>query len=130
MFPDLFRVRRARSSSFTSYWDRALQTQKADLISLVEQEASPLDSIFPQEALIHILRDYVYVPPRARLRNWPRSVLRQVLSSMSAYDWVASKVRESHPGPVITSEFLKRALVLRTFLARIAKQKPLVILHQ
>ena len=130
MFPDLFRVRRARSSSFTSYWDRALQTQKADLTSLVEQEASPLDSIFPPEALIHILQDYVYVPPRARLRNWPKSALRQVLYGMSLYDWAASKVRQSPPGPVITSEFLKRALVLRTFLGRIAKQKPLVILHQ
>jgi asparagine synthase (glutamine-hydrolysing) len=136
MFPDLFRGRRARSSSYASYWDRSLQTQKADLASLVSQEASPLDSIFPQEALIRILRDYVYVPPRARLWNLPRRALRQVLYRMPLYNRTASKGRKqdkvhaSPPRPLITSQFLARALVLRTFLARIAKQNPSVIPHQ
>jgi asparagine synthase (glutamine-hydrolysing) len=122
MFPDLFRFKRARSSSFTSYWDRSLQMQKVELTSLVEQEASPLDSILPQEALIHIIRDYVYVPPRVRPQNWPRSVLGQVLYGTPWYDWAASKVRELHPRPVTKSEFIARVLVLRTFLARIANR--------
>ena len=122
MFPDLLRIKRAQSSSFTSYLDEALQAQKAELIAFVEQETSPLDTLLPQEALIHILRDYVYVPPQSRLRDWPKSVLRRVLQGTTGYDWAASRVRVPHAGAVARAKFLERALVLRTFLARIAEQ--------
>jgi asparagine synthase (glutamine-hydrolysing) len=128
MFPELFRIQRARSSSFASYLDQALQAQKADLASLVAQEASPLDAMLPQEALAHILQDYVHVPSQARLRDWPKSSLRRVLHSTGWYDWAASKVRAGRPGSVTKSRFLERALVLRTFLSRIAAQEHAVML--
>ena len=118
MFPDLFRVRRARSSGFASYLEKVLQAQKGDLASLVEQEASPLDAILPKETLMRILRDYVHVPPRSRPRDWPKSALRRVLNDTAWYDWAASKVRQPHRGLVTKPKFLERALVLRTFLAR------------
>jgi asparagine synthase (glutamine-hydrolysing) len=121
MFPDLFRVRRAQSSSFTLYWDQALQDQKVELVSLVAQEVSPLDAILPQEALVHILRDSVYIPPQARFWDWPKNSLRRVLHGTAWYGWAVRRVRG--PGLVTKSRFLERALVLRAFLARMAAQE-------
>jgi asparagine synthase (glutamine-hydrolysing) len=121
MFPDLFRIRRAQSSSFTSYLDQALQAQKAELTSLMAPEVGMLDAILPPEVLVRILQDYAYAPPRSRLWDRPKHALRRVLRGTAWYGWAAHRVRG--PGQVATSKFLERALVLRTFLADITAQE-------
>lgn len=112
MYPELFRLPRARSSGYAGYWDAELPRQRAALAALLEEPgASRLDEFIPPEVTRSLLRSLPVHPLTKRLQTG-------VDFSLAALRKASG---EAHRGRFATSgdvlQMIKRLLLLRQVLA-------------
>jgi hypothetical protein len=121
MLPEVFGIERAMSSTFLTYWDRAVLEQKRALLEWIESSPSPLDAVIPGEALAAILRDYTHAAGPAGIRARVKMRLKEWFREGVFYEAAERVITLSRPPPVSVPTLLGRALVLRLFLADMQK---------
>ena len=126
MMPALFAIPSARSSSYARYWPEALREQAPQIRAFVESFDSPFDDVVAPDVLLRALE------LNSAWRQHSQSLLTKVLKKgyrLLKRTWLresglmtASQLKR----PVEPHVFLKRALLLRTYLANASQQAPLV----
>ncbi len=116
LFPALFALPGARSSSYASFWPAVYRQQSSHVRTWVESRTSPLDDLIEPRVLIALLdRD---LTGYTRLNHHGLRALKQVYVFMRAiHPRLTAFSGPSMFKPALpATQFLNRALVLRAFL--------------
>ncbi len=120
MFPRLFALPRARSASYSTYWNDAIKRQKSDLYAFIQGQSSPLDEIIAPEILLALLDTDLAAHTRPNAFLWAAAT-RAYRLLKKAHWHRSGLVRPSFfRSTVPATAFLVRALTLRSFLAETA----------
>ncbi len=119
MFPELFRLPRATSASYDSYWPDAIRQHNTALRAFVTERASPLDALISPDILLMLLE--ADLSPRGTSALFAQPMMKSAYRRVQRNRLVRmglSRLKLTSSG-VPTQKFLLRALTLRATVAEL-----------